>query len=78
MEIVKSKEKLISPTDTISQTQTRYSYKGGSTCDLRLAARGFLLQFVWTTETSYMTAFCTICWVSPHAVPLAGITGLEL
>lgn len=46
--------------------------------DLRLAARGFLLQFVWTTETSYMTAFCTICWVSPHAVPLAGITGLEL
>lgn len=38
MEIVKSKEKLISPTDTISQTQTGCSYNGGSTCDLRLAA----------------------------------------
>lgn len=38
MEIVKRNEKLISPTDTIAQTQTqtRYSYKGGSTWGSRL------------------------------------------
>lgn len=38
MEIVKSNEKLISPNDTISQTQTQtcYSYKGGSTWGWRL------------------------------------------